>query len=173
MVSGIGLPNPAATLHTGSMRCLFIAGLLFAVATISPALAPSAAQAAPHPQLRLTTRQARRLVLLVLRHDAIDLSDTHIELNSMDLGAVFIPGFVSYSIIRESTSPGPDETLRRYAVNRATGDVWEINLCTHYDFPQLTNLRQTYLGHASASAAAIAAQSKELGCSEQKPAPTS
>jgi hypothetical protein len=93
-------------------------------------------------------------------------------MNSMDLGHVFIQGFVSYTIIRESTTPGPDETLRRYAVSRSTGDVWEINLCTHYDFPQLTRLRQAYTGRAVAADADIAAQSKELGCTEQKPVPT-
>lgn len=150
------------------MRCLFAAGLLLAAATFSAA----SAQAPAAPQHRLTMRQARQLVLLVLRHDAIDLRDTHIELNSMDLGRDFIPGFASYIVIRESTSPGPDETLRRYAVNRGTGDVWEINLCTHYDFPQLTHLRRTLTGRPVASGDAIAAQSRELGCSEDKPAPT-
>jgi hypothetical protein len=158
------------------MRRLFTAGLLLATAAISPAVAQpvatSPAQTPVTPQHRLTTRQARQIVLLVLRHDHIDVSDTHIELNSMDLGRDFIHGFVSYNIIRESTSPGPDETLRRYAVNRSTGDVWEINLCTHYDFPQLTRLRRIFLGHTAASAADVAAQSKELGCTEQKPAPT-
>jgi Effector immunity protein Tgi2PP len=176
MVSRISLPNSAATPHTVAMRCLFTTGLLLAGAAISPAIAqsaaPSSAQAPAPAQHRLTTRQARQLVLLVLRHDHIDLSDTHIELNSMDLGHVFIHGFVSYSIIRESTTPGPDETLRRYAVSRGTGDVWEINLCTHYDFPQLTRLRQSLIGQAVASGADIAAQSKELGCSDQKPVPT-
>jgi hypothetical protein len=155
------------------MRCLFTAGLLLATASFGPAAFGQSSAPAPAPaQHRLTTRQARQLALLVLRHDHIDLSDTHIEMNSMDLGHVFIQGFVSYTIIRESTTPGPDETLRRYAVSRSTGDVWEINLCTHYDFPQLTRLRQAYTGRAVAADADIAAQSKELGCTEQKPVPT-
>lgn len=157
------------------MRCFFTAGLLLVAATIGPAVAPAQTPAHPqhpvHPPRRLTSRQARQLVLLVLRHDAIDLSDTHIELNSMDLGRDFIPGFFSYNIMRESTTPGPDETLRRFAVNRSTGDVWEFNLCTRYDFPQLTRLRKALTGHAIASPADIAAQSKELGCSEQKSVP--
>lgn len=153
------------------MRCLFTAGLLLVATTIGPALAAPPAQTPAHPQHRLTPSQGRRLVLLVLRHDAIDLSDTHIELNSMDLGRDFIPGFLSYNVMRESTTPGPDETLRRYAVNRSTGDVWEFNLCTRYDFPQLTRLRRILTGHATASRADIAAQSKELGCTEQKPVP--
>lgn len=110
------------------------------------------------------------MAVLVARHDRIDLSDSHIELNSMDLGRDFIPGFASFIIIRESTTPGPDETLRRYAVNRRTGDVWEISLCTHYDFPELTTMRRLYAGHTATLPADVAAQSRELGCTEEKPA---
>lgn len=121
---------------------------------------------------RLTEGQARRIVVLVARHDNIDLTDTHIELNSMDMGADFVPGFSSFIIIRESMTPGPDETLRRYAVSRRTGDVWEMNLCTHYDFPELMHLQQALAGHSHDEAAAVAEQSRELGCSSGKSTPT-
>lgn len=106
------------------------------------------------------------MVRLVARHDSIDLSDSHIELNSMDLGAEFIHGYASYIVIRESNTPGPDETLRRYAVNRRTGDVWEMSLCTHYDFPELVRMRRTFIGRDGLLKADIAEQSRELGCSE-------
>lgn len=129
------------------------------------------AQSAP-PAHSLTEHQVRRMIGVVAKHDQIDLSDTHIELNSMDLGRSFIPGFSSFIIIRESTSPGPDETLRRYAVNRQSGDVWEINLCTRYDFPELTQLRRAYSLSNAPSAGDLAKEGKELGCSEQKPAST-
>jgi Effector immunity protein Tgi2PP len=109
--------------------------------------------------------------MLVARHEKIDVSDTHIEVNSMDMGAAFVPGFSSFIIIRESMTPGPDETLRRYAVSRRTGDVWEMNLCTHYDFPELTRLQQALLGHPPNEAAELAAQGRELGCSSEKGAP--
>lgn len=104
---------------------------------------------------------------LVARHDRIDLSDTHIELNSMDLSEDFVPGYASFIVIRESTTPGPDETLRRYAVNRHTGDVWEMTLCRHYDFPELTRMQHALAGHARATSADLAAQGKELGCSAE------
>ncbi|MGB6133168.1 MAG: effector immunity protein Tgi2PP [Acidobacteriaceae bacterium] len=117
---------------------------------------------------QITMGQAQQIARLVARHDEIDLSDTHIEFNSMDLDAAFIPGFASFIVIHEASTPGPDETLRRYAVNRRTGDVWEITLCTRYDFPALSRLRRSYAGHATTTAAEVAAQSRELGCSKQK-----
>jgi len=115
---------------------------------------------------QITPRQAHRIVVLVADHDNIDLSDTHVQINSMDLSADFAPGFYSFIIIRESTSPGPDETLRRYAVSRRTGDVWEMTLCTHYDFPELTRLQHAFSGRATAGPSELAAQGKLLGCTK-------
>jgi hypothetical protein len=130
----------------------------------------ASAQSSGHP---ITQRQAHQIAVLVARHDDIDLSDTHIELNSMDLGRDFAPGFYSFILIRESTSPGPDETLRRYAISRRTGDVWEMNLCTHYDFSELTHLQRSFSGRAGTDAAELSAQSKRLGCSKQEFGPAS
>ncbi|HVT96454.1 MAG TPA: effector immunity protein Tgi2PP [Acidobacteriaceae bacterium] len=136
---------------------------------LSLAAVAAAAQSARH---QITAHQAHQIAVLVAHHDDIDVSDTHIELNSMDLGRDFTPGFYSFILIRESTSPGPDETLRRYAISRRTGDVWEMNLCTHYSFPELAHLQHSFLGRA-ANAAEISAQSRRLGCSKQRAAPTS
>ncbi|HTW49440.1 MAG TPA: effector immunity protein Tgi2PP [Acidobacteriaceae bacterium] len=147
------------------MRSPALAALLLPIA-FACALAQTAS-----PTHRLTAHQARQMVVLVARHEQINLSDTHIELNSMDLSRDFIPGFVSFIVIRESTSPGPDETLRRYAVNRHSGDVWEMNLCRRYDFPELTHLRRTFALTSAASAADIASEGKELGCTDEKSAP--
>jgi hypothetical protein len=119
----------------------------------------------------LTLRQAHQIAVLVAHHDGIDLSDTRVELNSMDLGRDFVPGFYSFIIIRESSTPGPDETLRRYAIDRRTGDVWEMTLCTHYDFPELTRMRRVF-GRVGA-AAEVAEQGRQLGCSKHEGKPAS
>lgn len=124
--------------------------------------------AAPAPRL-LSTQQASRMVRLVARHDHINLRDTHVEMNSLDLLSPFIPGYASFILIREATSPGPDETLHRYAVNRQTGDVWEMTLCTRYDFPALNRLQQTLTGRMP-TPAQIAAEQQSLGCSTPKSA---
>ncbi len=171
------MPATVLTRHTGHMRLLQLSALFLGLAgsvagQASAAAFPLPAPAPPAAQHRLSLRQARQIALLVARHDHIDLTDTHIEFNSMDLGADFIPGYSSFIVIRESSTPGPDETLRRYAVNRATGDVWEMTLCTHYDFPELRRMLKTFAVQAGTSAGAVAAQSKELGCTELKTAPT-
>lgn len=147
---------------------LLFPALLSVTAPGQPPASPGANPARGH----LSERQARRIAILVARHENIDLSDSHIEVNSMDMGADFVPGFSSFIVIRESMTPGPDETLRRYAVSRRTGDVWEMNLCTHYDFPELTRLQRALLGHTGSAAAEIAAQGRELGCASDKMAPT-
>ncbi|MGD0368831.1 MAG: effector immunity protein Tgi2PP [Acidobacteriaceae bacterium] len=145
--------------------------LLLAIALGCAGSARSHAAAQPSKH-QLTPRQAHQIVALVAHHDQIDLSDTHIELNSMDLSTDFTPGFFSFIVIRESTSPGPDETLRRYAINRRTGDVWEMTLCTHYDFPELARLQHSYSGRTPVGASELAAQGKQLGCSQQNSNPT-
>lgn len=133
-----------------------------------------ALSAAPQPTHgshgRLTSTQARQMAAAAARHDRIDLSDTRNELNSMDLDADFIPGYSSFIIIRDSDVQGPDETLRRYAVNRRTGEVWEMTLCTHYDFPELARMRRGFALQRPSSNTEIAAESRQLGCSEQKQA---
>lgn len=121
------------------------------------------------PSPSLSNHQARQIVRLVARHDRIDLSDTRVEMNSLDLTSPFIPGFASFIFIREASTPGPDQTLRRFAVNRHTGDVWEMTRCRRYDFPALENLQRAFVGHLPAPAA-IAAESRELGCSSAKSA---
>jgi len=155
----------------GSNLARYMRRILLSLTFPAVAAALALGQSAMHH--RLTPSQARRIVVLVARHENIDLSDTHIELNSMDMGADFVPGFSSFIIIRESMTPGPDETLRRYAVNRRTGDVWEINLCTHYDFPELQRMQRTLAGQTPDETAQVAAQGRQLGCAQSRNAPAS
>jgi len=119
------------------------------------------------PAHLLSSGQAERIVRLVAQYDDIDLSDTHVEVNSLDLMSPFIPGYASFILIREATTPGPDQTLHRYAVNRRTGDVWEMTLCTQYDFPALRRMQRSFTGRV-ATPDEVAAERTELGCSEPK-----
>lgn len=114
---------------------------------------------------RLTQGQARQLARLVAGYEHIDLNNQWIEFDSMDAGAPYLPGFASFTVVREAQKPGPDTTLRRYAVNRTTGNVWEMTLCRKYDFPALRRLRKKLTGRREPSRMADAAERKALGCS--------
>jgi len=144
------------------MRYILATTALLALTTSAAATRTPVPSPVPAPH-RLSTRQAERIVRLVAQYDDIDLSDTHVEVNSLDLMSPFVPGFASFILIREATTPGPDETLHRYAVNRRTADVWEMAECTRYDFPALTQLQRNLTGH-SATEAEIAAEREALGC---------
>lgn len=138
------------------MRFWLLSSLLLALA------AGATAQSA-QARSRISARQAKQIAELVAEHDHIDLNDTYIEMNSLDLMRPFIPGYSSFIFIREATSPGPDTTLRRYAVNRTTGDVWEMTLCRRYDFPALEQTQRALTG-GTATPAEISLERRQLGC---------
>jgi hypothetical protein len=114
--------------------------------------------------------QARQVVLIVAKHDNITVDDRTIVMNSMDTrtDAGFIPGFYSFSIIRESDSAArPDETIRMYVISKRTADAWELNLCTHYSFPELQKFQQDILHKTGANSEDDAETPKAIGCGTQ------
>jgi hypothetical protein len=105
--------------------------------------------------------QARQVVLIVARFDNITVDD-----RTTDAG--FIPGYYSFSIIRESDSPArPDETIRMYVVSKKTADTWEMNLCTHYSFPELQKFQQDLMHKTGANVANDPDMPKAIGCANQ------
>ena len=119
--------------------------------------------------------QARTVVLAVASYDRITIDDRTVVLNSMDTRtpAGFLPGYFSFSIIRESDSSArPDETIRMYAVSKKTGDTWEMNLCTHYSFPGLQKIQQEIKRQTGATSEDDLENSKAIGCSSQAQAKT-
>lgn len=114
--------------------------------------------------------QAKAVVDLVARHDHIVVDDRTIVMNSMDVRnpSGFIPGYYSFSIVRESDSASrSDETIRMYAVSKKTGETWEINLCTHYSFPRLQAMQDKIMQQTGATAADSLLMSKDIGCATQ------
>jgi hypothetical protein len=114
--------------------------------------------------------QARQIALAVAEYDHIRVDDRTIVMNSMDTrsDAGFIPGYYSFSIIRESDSPTtPDETIRMYVVSKKTADTWELNLCTHYSFPALQKLQRDWIQEAGADTGADPDMPKAIGCATQ------
>ena len=114
--------------------------------------------------------QARQVVLIVAKHDNITVDDRTIVMNSMDTRneAGFIPGYYSFSIIRESDSPArPDETIRMYVISKRTADAWELNLCTHYSFPELQKVQHDIMHETGATSGDDADMPKAIGCVDQ------
>ena len=119
--------------------------------------------------------QAQKIALMVARHDNILVDDRNIVLNSMDTRnrSGFIPGYYSFSIIREGTSPGQaDETIRMYVVSKRTADTWELNLCTHYSFPELQRMQQAVMQETGATPNDEHNMPKAIGCGNQTQAQT-
>jgi hypothetical protein len=114
--------------------------------------------------------QARQVVLIVAQYDNLTIDDRTIVMNSMDTRnpAGFIPGYYSFSIIRESDSAArADETIRMYVVSKKTGDTWEMNLCTHYSFPALQKAQNSIMRQTGANAADDPEMPKAIGCASQ------
>ena len=114
--------------------------------------------------------QARQIALVVAEYDNIKVDDRTIVMNSMDTRneAGFIPGYYSFSIIRESDSPStPDETIRMYVVSKKTADTWELNLCTHYSFPALQKIQRDWMQENGGSLGTDPDMPKAIGCTNQ------
>jgi len=120
-----------------------------------------------HAARLLTQGQARTLAQRVAQHEHIDLTSQWIEFDSMDTGVPYLRGFWSFTVVRDAQTPGPDTTLRRYAVNRKTGNVWEMTLCRKYEFPALAAMRKKLTGHAEATTAEDALEREALGCAAE------
>ena len=114
--------------------------------------------------------QARQIALLVARHDKITVDDRNVVLESMDTRNErgFIPGYFSFSVIREGDSPSvADETIRMYVVSKRTADTWEMNLCRRYDFPDLEKVQQSVMRQTGATPAENDDMQKAIGCADQ------
>jgi hypothetical protein len=117
---------------------------------------------------QITSEQARRVALLVARHDSINVDDVDIVVDSMDGNGPFVPGYFSFIFIAvDQHHPGKDHTLGMYAVSPRTGDTWELNLCKHYDFPELLRVQRAIRKKTGASVADESASGKVMGCEKE------
>jgi hypothetical protein len=108
--------------------------------------------------------------LIVAQHDNITVDDRTVVMNSMDTrnAAGFIPGYYSFSVIRESDSAArADETIRMYVVSKKTADTWEMNLCTHYSFPELQKFQHDLMHKTGFNSVDDPDMPKAIGCATQ------
>lgn len=121
------------------------------------------AHAARAPQIG--SEQARKVAILVARHESIPVDDPNTLLDSMDSNGAFVPGYYSFIFIHQDPHrPGSDKTLGMIAVSPRTGDAWEINLCKHFDFPELLRLQRSIMHSTGVRITDEQEQRKALRC---------
>lgn len=138
---------------------LFLLTLLLAIAS------PAGAREREMPY-----SQARKIALLVAGHDHITVNDRSVVLNSMDTRRPegFLPGYYSFSIIREGDSAmQADNTIRMYAISKRTGETWEMNLCNRYNFPALLKMQRVVMRETGATDLEDPNMPKNIGCASQ------
>jgi hypothetical protein len=114
---------------------------------------------------QIAPEQARSVALMVARPDGINVDDPDILVDSMDGNGAFVPGYVSFIFIAvDPHVPGKDRTLAMYAVSPRTGDIWELNLCKHYDFPELVRVQHAIQRKTGAHLSDETASAKSMGC---------
>ena len=114
--------------------------------------------------------QAQHIATIVAGHDNLQVDDRTVVLNSMDTRsqAGFIPGYYTFSVIQESDSAvSPDKTLRVYVISKRTADTWEMNLCTHYSFPELKKLQENVMRETGATPGDAGTMPQAIGCASQ------
>jgi hypothetical protein len=54
-----------------------------------------------------------------------------------------------------------------YVISKRTADTWELNLCTHYSFPELQKFQQNIMHKTGANSEDEHEMPKAIGCANQ------
>jgi hypothetical protein len=118
----------------------------------------------------LSREQAKQVLIIVLKHEKFRLSMPGVFINA-DLadnkGNPPHPGFYDYSVGYDSAKAGATEYLGLFSVSRMTGDVWEINICKHYEFPDLRHIQSIIMQRTGQSFAGEKQARLGLGCTDK------
>ncbi len=120
-----------------------LAAMIVAAALLScgPALARPLDVSKVRPT-GLTVNQAKRLLMLVLQHERIDMSDSAWWIEEPFRGGDGLyKGYRTFSLVYSHPENAMSFTHGHYAVDVMTGDVWVANGCKHITFPALSRLQ--------------------------------
>ncbi len=143
------------------------------LAAISAAFAWIPAHAANIGQVAasgLTQDQARQVLMLVLRHERYQVgkAGAFVDGDLKDAeGRPPHPGYHDFSVGYDSPKSGATEYWGLFAVSRATGDVWEVNQCKRFAFPELARIQRRISGSTGQTLAGEAPLRRGLGCSDE------
>ena len=91
----------------------------------------------PARMRELTEAEGRELAIMALAPDARKLPKLSADL----YGGLGAPGFYWFEVTAEVSNASP--ILGHFAVNRATGDVWDPVWCKKLSSPELERLQKT------------------------------
>jgi hypothetical protein len=115
----------------------------------------------------LNLAQAKKVLTLVLRHEGYDLKKRGMYIDD-DIktpeGGPPHPGYVDLSLQFDARTAGATAALGYFAVSKKTGDVWEVNRCKRYRFPELSRIQRLIMQRTGTSLADEREQWKGLGC---------
>ncbi len=118
----------------------------------------------------LTQTQARQVLVMVLKHEKFKISRPGVfidgDLTTPD-GKPPHPGYYDFSVGSDSPSAGATEYLGLFSVSAATGDVWEINLCRRYIFPDLSVAQKAIMKRTGKTFESEKPERRGLGCTDE------
>ena len=160
-------------LHDGAqqMRCfiLIMLGVALAAASLGGQTAPKSplkkesAKSAARVQY-VTGEEARRLVLMALKHDGHDPETTPgLVLTEITdaTGRDAFAGFRMFSLAFEAETGGSNN-IATYAVSKKTGDLWDSDRCVRYVFPELKVEQQKIMKRTGSTFESEAMERKAL-----------
>ena len=145
-------------------RLLFALIGLFAAAAMATPLPKGADDVAASG---LTKAQARKVLIVVLKHEKFRLADPGMYIDG-DLqgpnGEPNRPGYYDFSLSYENPKAGATAYLGYYSVNIKTGDVWEVESCVRYQFPALGAHQREIVRRTHTPMADDKSARDEVGC---------
>jgi len=145
-----------------SLALLFGTGMACAAATVFDADEVQATG--------LTKEQARQILALVLKHKHYDLSMPGMLVNddlSSANGISPHPGYIDFNVVYTSSTAGLDDYDGLFVVSPATGDIWELNDCTHFVYADLKHVQELIMQRTGKTLAGEVAQRSMLGCTNE------
>jgi hypothetical protein len=118
----------------------------------------------------LTREQAKELLLVVLSHANYKLRAPGAFIDgdlADDKGKPPHPGYYDFSVGSDSAKEGATNYRGLFSVSILTGDVWEINLCKRFVFPQLRRIQAAIMKKTGKTLADEKSERKGLGCTDE------
>jgi hypothetical protein len=114
----------------------------------------------------LTKDQAKQVLLIVLRHEGYKLTKPgmYVEYLRNEQEEDPYEGYFNFSLGYDSPKAAATDVLGYFAVSKVTGDVWELNLCKRYSFPELRRIQKTIMMRTKKTFSDEKEQRLSLGC---------